>query len=167
MVMICIFFLNMSRREKNKTIIINNNVSYQRSLYACKQEKKGAKVKKKKKKKGQCMMCNERKIETATIQTRTKILVLLLNTSLIRIKNLTFFSYYYTERNERIYYNISRCQDYLYIHRVRLDFFLFSSIKIYVKTKHTSDDRKQRRACKASIVPSSFLSMTNNREKEE
>jgi len=54
----------------------------------------------------------------------------------------------------------------IYIHRVRLDFFLFSSIKIYVKAENTSDDRKQRRACKASIVPSSFLSMTNNRKKK-
>jgi len=57
------------------------------------------------------------------------------------------------------------------IYTVRLGFFLFSSIKIDVKTEHTSDDRKQRRVCKASIVPSSFLSMTNNggnkEEKEE
>lgn len=66
--------------------------------------------KKKKNKKGQCMMYNERKIEIAPIYTRTKILALLLNTSLIRIKNLTFFIYYYyTGKNKRIYYNISKC----------------------------------------------------------
>jgi hypothetical protein len=56
---------------------------------------------------------------------------------------------------------------YTHIYNVRLDFFLSSSIKIDVKAEQTSDDRKQRRACKASIVPSLFFSIMSNRKEEE
>ena len=47
---------------------------------------------------------------------------------------------------------------------VRVKFFLFSSTKIDVKAEYTSDDRKLTQACKASIMPTSFSSMTNNIE---
>ena len=116
------------------------------------------------------MMCNERmmrKFETAFMRTYTKtaVLPLFLVILVIRMKNLTVFIYCYTVRNERIYDNLSRCYDYIY--NVRLDFFLSSSIKIDIKAEQTSDDRKQRRACKASIVPSLFFSMMSNRKEEE
>ncbi len=48
--------------------------------------------------------------------------------------------------------------------RIELDFFFFYSSR---KIEHTSDERKQRRVCKASIVPWSFLSMKKKKKNAE